>query len=381
VAGATIVAGTFFTARLNHMITTSGPDGRFAFQPKRGEKKLEYAVAYKQGLAPASKFGSGFADATPNREMELVLLKAEPFFGNLENRNGRPVAGASVWIKYMKGKGGVYDHNPILENVLRGTPLESLFGTTTDNQGHFQFPAVPAPQGIVLHVSADGMGDLSTEVPGTFEAGYVSGTVAAPARLTIQPEARVSGRVVTKLPGVTLAGLKIGLQSTQNSGQIWRESRTDAEGRFEMRGLPEGNGNIFLFDHPSDGAWAYRAIDSLPLHPGETAEATLELIEGVLVEGLVVEADSDDPIAGTSVAMYGPARPRSGAAVLTAKTDEKGRFRFRLPPGGTQFYLYSADQASPIQDVLIPAISKTFTVPTLEARKRSRTRSAGGLAK
>ena len=363
------------------MITTSGPDGRFAFQPTRGEKKLDYALAYKQGLAPASQFRSGFADGTTNGEMELILLTAEPFFGVVKNRDGRPVAGASVRIKYMKGEGGVRDHNPILENVLRTTPLESLFNTTTDNQGRFQYPAVPAPQGIVLHVSADEMGDLSTEVPDNFEAGYVAGTVAAPARLIMQPEARVRGRVITKLPGVTLAGLKIGLQSTRDSGQIWRESRTDAEGRFEMRGLPEGKGNIFLHDHPSDGAWTYRAIDSLPLHPGETAAATLELIEGVLVEGRVVDADSGDRVAGTSVAMYGPARPHSGAAVLTAKTDETGRFRFRLPPGGTQFYLYSADQASPIQDVLIPASSKSFIVPTLEVRKRSRTRRAGGPAK
>jgi RNA polymerase sigma factor (sigma-70 family) len=379
VAGATVIAGRF-TAELNHMITTSGPDGRFAFPPGRGEKKLEYAVAYKEGLAPASKFGSGIADGTPSGEMELILLKVEPFVGVVENRDGSPIAGASVWIKYMKGRGGKYD-NPILENVLRGTALESLFNTTTDKQGHFRFRAVPAPQGIALHVSADGMGDLSTKGPGKFEAGYVEGTVAVPARLTMQPEARVRGRVVTRLPGMTLAGLKVGLQSTNDSRQIWRESRTDAEGRFEMRGLPAGKCNIFLYNQPSDGAWAYRAIDSLPLHPGETAEATLELIEGLLVEGQVVDADSGNPIAGTSVAMYGPARPHSGAAVLSAKTDEKGRYHFRLPPGATRFYLYSADQVAPIQDVLIPGSSKIFTVPTLEARKRSRTTSAAGRAK
>ena len=380
VAGATVVAGSL-AGQPNHMITTTGPDGRFAFQTKRGGTKLAYAVAYKNGLAPASKVDIGKLEGESGGEMELVLLKAEPFIGKLENRDGRPIDRADVWIQYMKGKGGRSDLNPIAEHTLRGSPLEKLLHTISDNRGQFQFPAVPAPQGIVLHVSADGMGDLSTEVPDNFEAGYVAGTVAAPARLIMQPEARVRGRVITKLPGVTLAGLKIRLQSTNDSRQIWRSREPTPKVALKLRGLPKGKGNIFVYDHPSDGAWAYRAIDSLPLDPGETAEATLELIEGVRVEGQVVDADSGDRVAGTSVAMYGPARPHSGAAVLTAKTDEMGRFRFRLPPGGTQFYLYSVDQAAPIQDVLIPASSNSFTVPTLEARKRSRTRRAGGLAK
>ena len=139
VASAIVVAGSF-TAGLNHMVTTTGPDGRFAFQPKPGEKKLQYAVAYKQGLAPASKFASGFGNMAPNGEMELVLLRAEPFVGAIQNRDGRPVAGASVWIKYIRGKGGTRDHNPILENVLRDTRLERLFHTATDEQGEISVP-------------------------------------------------------------------------------------------------------------------------------------------------------------------------------------------------------------------------------------------------
>ena len=87
----------------------------------------------------------------------------------------------------MRGKGGKYDHNPILENVVQGTPLESLFHTTTDEQGGFRFPAVPSPQRVLLNVSADGLADFTTEVPGDYEAGYISGTAAQPARLTMEP--------------------------------------------------------------------------------------------------------------------------------------------------------------------------------------------------
>jgi hypothetical protein len=97
-------------------------------------------------------------------------------------------------------------------------------------------------------------------------------------------------------------------------------------------------------DHPFDGPWTYRAIDNLALHPGKTNEVTIELIEGVLVEGKVEEAGTRMPIVGISVGMYGPARPRSGAAIMSVKTDDQGRYRFRLPPGKTYLYISSGVQ-------------------------------------
>jgi hypothetical protein len=124
-----------------------------------------------------------------------------------------------------------------------------------------------------------------------------------------------------------------------SSPQFWRDTRTDAYGHFEMLGLPEGGGNLFPYEHPSDGTWTYRAIDSLALHSGQTSNVTIELIEGVLVEGKVAEAVTQTPVVGISVGMYGPARPRSGAAIAIAKTDDRGMYRFRLPPGETSLYI------------------------------------------
>ena len=66
---------------------------------------------------------------------------------------------------------------------------------------------------------------------------------------------------------------------------------------------------------------------------------TIELIEGVMVDGKVVETGTGDPVPGIFIGMYGPARPDSGAAIMGAKTDKKGQYRFRLPPGKTRFYI------------------------------------------
>lgn len=370
VIGATVIAGAF-TMTHNHVVGATGADGRFSLRPEKDGKALGYVLVYKEGLAPASKFGSGFEKRTPDGALEIVLLPAETFAGKVQDADGHPVAGARVRIRYMRGKGGKYDHNPILENVLAGTPLESLFNAKTDKQGRFQFPAVPAPSRVVLGVSAEGMADLSTEVPGDYDAGYISGSAAKPAVLTMEREARVTGRLVTKLPGVSVVGLKVALQSTDNSMQFWRDTPTDAEGRFEMRGLPEGGGNVWVMDHPTDGPWTYRAIDNLSLHPGKTADATIELIEGTLVEGKVMHALTGDPIVGLPIGMYGPARPRSGAAILLAKTDDAGLYRFRLPPGATYLYIASAAGWTPSGlKVDVPENAKTFTAPTLKVQKR-----------
>jgi hypothetical protein len=159
------------------------------------------------------------------------------------------------------------------------------------------------------------------------------------------------------------------LQSTNDSTMFWRETQSDAEGRFEMHRLPEGGGNLFPIDHPNVGPWTYHAIDNLALRPGKTSEVTIELIEGVSVEGTAVEADTGKPIVGVSIGMYGPARPRSGAAIISAITDDHGRYQFRLPPGSTCFYIASARRSpSGAQSVVIPSGVKSFSIPTIEAR-------------
>ena len=50
-----MIAGVW-SERLNHVVASTGPDGRFVFEGTKDAEKLRYALAYKAGLAPASKF-------------------------------------------------------------------------------------------------------------------------------------------------------------------------------------------------------------------------------------------------------------------------------------------------------------------------------------
>ena len=214
----------------------------------------------------------------------------------------------------------------------------------------------------MLRVSAAGMGDLTTEGHRDFEAGYITESATAPSRLTLVPEARITGRVATRVPGVSTAGLKIGLQNTNQSKPFWRYANRRRRPFRDAR-ASRGLGQRF-----SDRPPQRRSLD-LPCkrQPGvarwQNGEVTIELIEGVLVEGKVVEAGTGRPITGISMGMYGPARPRSGAAIIIAKTDENGRYRFRLPPGEAYLYVCDRGRWQPrSQDIRIPDV-KAFTVP------------------
>ncbi len=379
IAGATVIGGDF-NDQFNHRIGKTGSDGRFELTPGGATTKLEFVIAYKEGLAPASflRIAMGKADLV-DVEVQLKLTRPVPFVGLVKDRDGRPIAGARVLardVQYPDDSGKPLVLN-VIDKILSGTPLDTAFRTTTDEQGRFVFPNLPPNAGVNLVITAPGMGEYQTMNRKRLDGGFGhQGTAESPAEIVMAPAARVVGRVETRLVGVKVGGLKVGMQGSRDSGGIERAGRTDAEGRFTFDGLDEGTANIFLVDHPNDGPWTYRAAVDVVLKTGQTTEVTIDLIRGVQVEGQVVDAGSGRPVAEVGVGLYGPIRPRSGVAILGTTTDDDGRFRFRLPPGETFFYLTGPAPAKyggfpkGDQTVTIPVDVREFTVPAIQIRPR-----------
>jgi hypothetical protein len=101
--------------------------------------------------------------------------------------------------------------------VIRGTPLERAFCTSTDEKGMFRFPSAPAEAQLNLVVTAQDMATYRTaDLPGRVvtrrrrarvNGGFIQGTfggMAKPARR--RPRARVNGEF---LEGTTDAPAKI----------------------------------------------------------------------------------------------------------------------------------------------------------------------------
>jgi protocatechuate 3,4-dioxygenase beta subunit len=328
-------------------------------------------LAGKDGYAPVQ------GDASPllgpaYRHVVLTLAKAHAFAGIVRDQKGKPVPGAEIQFgvveKSPDGRSGFWGYAPI--GALRGTPLESFFLTRTDDQGRFRLAHVPADKELILRVTAAGMADLDTGANGPTDQFFAKRN-ARPAELVLGPEARVRGQVVTKLPGVSVGGLSVVLQGTGRRWTLRKQTKTNAAGRFSFAGLGEGTVEVMPAEAPEGTTWTARAV-RVDARPGDTAEATIELIGGVRVEGRVVIAGTEKPAVGALVIMTGPARPANGPWSLTRTTDAEGKYHFRLPPGETEFSVRLAPKGFTVdrekgaaQKVEIPANVKTFAVPPL----------------
>jgi len=419
VEGAVVVAGIipweFDLPRVvGRQVVKTGPDGRYRFSLVGHEAIVSQSrltlCAYKEPFSPVcqmkdlrkpdppppAKVDQATAKAVRvdgvrqvevaelAGDVELVLEVSAPFVGSVKDQAGRQVGGASVRFEGIRREtpDGIAAESILPpQELVRGTLLESLYFTRSDKGGKFRFPALPPGTRLLLLVEAKGMADLRTRpISGDLVdplAGYLAGTEAEPAKLEIGPAARVKRRVVAKLPGVKTSGLKVFAQEIDGSrNEVYRNSAgTNAEGRFVLAGLDESTINIFLDDHPAAGEWTYRAVPNLELSPGVTKDVEIELIRGTLAEGTVVD-QAGRAVAGAWVGLYGPIRPRSGACIIGDRTDRDGRYRFRLPPGETYFYIFDPPQGyAPLpqegssQLVEIPADAVRFQVPPIPLRR------------
>jgi beta-lactamase regulating signal transducer with metallopeptidase domain/protocatechuate 3,4-dioxygenase beta subunit len=366
IPGATIVAGTLDPDRSGHRVFTTDDQGRFTWKSPP-EANVICLVAHKEGFAASELMVDPKLTVAPHwlvdpHGLKLRLGKPADFSAVLVDAAGKPVAGATarVQMSAQASEQKIGDRTSVSvgysyyrRELLGGSPLERLFVATADASGAFAFHAFGPDAGLKLAVTtadgramlirsgsnATGMARRSME-----EQGFATAPTGEPARLVVVPAARVTGRVVTKLPGVRVSGLTASYQASR-SGSSYRPTSNfganvpaDADGRFTLDGLGEGTVNVFVHGDGENRDWTYRAAQDVALTPGATADVTIELIRGVEVEGTVVAEKTGAPIEGAEVGVYGPFRPRSGAMTSGVKTDAQGRYHYRLPSGETYFY-------------------------------------------
>jgi hypothetical protein len=325
--------------------------------------------------------------------VERKLGKPEIFAGIVIDETGKLVAGAKIAVETIAHSTATDDSigttfYAVPREVLGGSTLEGLFETTTGADGSFGFRTFVSGSGLKLAVTtSDGRRALlrpakpSTEVVRRHleETGFTTSSPSEKTIFVLVPAARVSGRVVSKVQDVDVAGLEVYYQASRARGpyQPMRNSsggtRTDTDGRFSLDGLDEGTINIVVHGDGENREWTYRAASDVKLTHGVTSDVVVELIRGVVVEGTVVAKSANVPLPGAQVGVYGPFRPRSGAMTTGATTDIRGRFRYRLPEGETYFYVMgppngftrlSGERSS--RTVTIPEGAREFEVPPIE---------------
>ncbi|WP_435020893.1 M56 family metallopeptidase [Tundrisphaera sp. TA3] len=327
--GVTSVVPNFTVAESQfHDEVRTGADGvaRFDREPKSGV----LLVAFKEGLA-LTCFDLEKAEGSDS--IPLTLVRPRPLVGSVVDEAGRPVAGAEVRIETIRGGvKGRRDHFPILEPFTRKTSLAARLATRTSPDGTFRFEGLPVGSEAVVSASAEGRAKATTA--SRADRPYVAGTAEDPARLVLAPEARVAGRVISDVPGVSVANRVVTIQWSPFSGvssTLNRQATTDAGGRFEFRGLNDGDALLVIEDVPIDAPWTFDAA-AVHLTPGQTAEPALRIGKSVEVTGRAVTTDGQ-PIADAMIAVRGSRNPEPMAQPIMLKTDATGTYRIRLAPG------------------------------------------------
>lgn len=356
---------------------------------------MAHVSVVKPGFAPASafRFQDPGRQTQAQRPLVLKLLPPAPFAGVLVDEADRPIAGATVRVIRTGFNSDLDGDGTRISSIMfqfphartAGTPIEKALLATTAEDGSFTLPeAAPAWAGLRFEIrTADGRPRI---VPhprwdrGNRSMDVIAGPEGQSQQVKTYPAARIEGRVVSKVAGVDVSRLRAWLQGSRPRPRAWpQESRpntnapthmldlwgdasVDAEGLFAFDGLEFGTVNVFVQGEGEAESWTYRSVKDLKLEPGRTSAATIELIEGVEVTGLVKAEKGDRPVAGAEVAVYGPFRPKTGAATTTHPTDAEGRYRFRLPAGETDLSIFSLPEGYlPVNQR--PEGHRTVTIP------------------
>ncbi len=249
-------------------------------------------------------------------EATIYLAKGSRVFGEILDQSGNPVQDAVV-RRFPAGLDLLY--------VTR--PARNPFAVRSDREGRFVLEGIPAGRHL-----------LQAYHP-MFEPGWsqpfdsngrddVSGI-----QIRLDPGGRISGIVVdwSDRP-VPFAQVRVNATDTSVRGAGLRVTKTDAEGHFQIGGLPRTEVQIMA---QSDQA----ASEAVSVDLSEKSRATnvvVQLLDDLTISGRVTEPDEETPIPYATVMCMGSPRSRAVAIhqVTPETADEQGRFTCRaLAPG------------------------------------------------
>ncbi|MHB9110725.1 MAG: carboxypeptidase regulatory-like domain-containing protein [Armatimonadota bacterium] len=315
-AGAKVMA--YFYQTDDHEETTStGADGRFTFSAELPQQESRFPAGRVAIYRPGLALGGG---SLPWEGMTYRLQVSAKVSGTVVDAQGKPVADAVVRLADLSQK-------EFTQTIFLPDTLREAFTVRTDATGRWTLKDVPA------------VGKAGVEL---CDPRFVRERIRAPLDggevpvLKARPGATITGLACFE-DGRPAAGMRVFCQGT-GMNNAWAEAHTGADGRYRLAGLSSGPVNV-MFEDPK-GEWIAAAQESVPAVEGqETAAGDLVATAGAFVEGSVTGKETGKPIPGASIGSYGPHRPRSSAAIISATTDDRGHYRLRVAPGQSYVYI------------------------------------------
>jgi protocatechuate 3,4-dioxygenase beta subunit len=291
----------------------SAPDGSFAFPALKANERPQVVVAVQEGYGgQAAEIGP----QGPRSGLEIRLEAAAELTGKVLDPAGKPIAGVNVGVTGGNWGGRFYLADPY-----------AVLSAVTDAAGAFRIRGVPPAADVGLRFTH----------PRYARWGQYLRMAEQPSLTVRLPRAaRITGRVVYEGSRKPASGVRVSCRQAWPEGPSYTagaEAVTDKSGRYHFDGLLPGKYSVHLMTGDFQEEWT--ATERWVNRVAEGREAVCDpviLIRGGLVTGTVTDRETGAPLAEARVSANRVVQ-QMWAPGPGAKTDARGVYRLRVPPG------------------------------------------------
>lgn len=361
--------------------TVADAAGRFEISYRKSQfaetagRANQWRETYVAGFAPG--FGPGWAkywDLKSGEDAEVKLAVDDvPIEGRVIDLEGNPVVGATIEVGSLaEPKAANLDE--YIAAIRDGQAISTAYANIdeslpphvgphwpqirTDAEGRFRLAGLGRERLINLHLSGPTIVTKDLRVATrpmapiahpafAYENADQTTQYGAKFELAAAPSRPIEGVVRDAETGAPVAGAEIWsykFAGEDISGSTSIKTKSDADGRYRLEGMPKGDGNRVVVV-PTDLPYFTADLD-VPNPPGsEPAPLDIELHRGVWVTGRVTDKVTGAPVAArlhyiacpdNELAKQLPEFENGRHAMLVQdryNTDKEGRYRVAALPG------------------------------------------------